>query len=88
MIAIIVECAVLATVCAVFKAFRVSSEIAWRVLVNGLSGAAALLLINTVFVGKLGIKPLFIPPGPLSAAAVGTLGVPGALLLIIIRMLV
>lgn len=88
MVAIVVEFAVFAAVFAVFKACRVGSVFAWRALVNGLSGMAALLFVNTASAGILGARTLLIPPNLLSAAAAGTLGVPGALLLILIRLLV
>lgn len=59
-------------------------KILWKLVVNGLIGGIALILINWVggFVG------MYLPINPINALIVGVLGVPGVLLLLILRYLV
>lgn len=61
---------------------RVKSRLAWRLLVNALSGVAALLLINTVSDRVPFAEP--VRTAPWTLAAVCALGAPGAVLLAII----
>jgi len=58
-------------------------KILWKLVINAVIGAVALLLIN--FVG--GIFGLSIPITALSALVVGVLGVPGVIILIILQIL-
>ncbi len=56
-------------------------KIIWRLLYNGIIGGIVLIILN--FVG--GYFGLHIPLNPISALAVGFLGVPGVVLLLLLQ---
>ncbi len=87
-IPLIAICGVLLVLFLIFKLIKVSSKLLWRLLVNGLLGAALLLLFDTVFVRLLGLDFFYIPITWVTSLAAGVLGVPGVILLLILQLIV
>lgn len=85
---LIVICGLLLVLFLVFKLVKVSSKVLWKLLVNGLLGAAALLLFDAVFVKLLGLDFLYIPITWVTSLVAGVLGVPGVILLLILQFII
>lgn len=84
-IPIIAMLLILATVFLLFKLFHVGTKLLWRLLVNGLVGAALLFLFNLLLSTCFDMHFFEIPITWVSAVVAGTLGVPGVLLLLLFK---
>lgn len=84
-IPLIVICAALAAIFICFKLFGVSVKILWKLLINGLIGAGMLCLFDIVFVTYLKMEFFRIPINWLNSIIAGVLGVPGVLLLLVLK---
>ncbi len=82
---LITVCAVLAAVFICFKLFGVSVKILWKLLINGLIGAGMLCLFDIVFVTYLKMDFFRIPITWLNSVIAGVLGIPGVILLLILK---
>ena len=79
--------AVLVVIYLVFKIFKLSIKLFVKFLINALIGAALLVIFNFVFYDKLGIESFKIPINWITAAVTGVLGVPGVIILLVLRLL-
>ena len=70
-----------------FRLFRVSTPLLWRLLINGALGAFMLLFFNVFFYIYLDMEFFSIPVNWVSAVIAGVLGVPGVLLLMAFKLL-
>lgn len=82
---LIVMLFILALVFLLFKLFHVSTKLLWRLLVNGLIGTFLLFLFNLILGVYLEMDFFKIPITWVSAVVAGTLGIPGVLLLLILK---
>ena len=71
-----------------FKIFRVGTKLLWRLLINGLLGVFMLFLFNMFLDLFLGMDFFHIEITWVSAVIAGTLGVPGVLLLLVLKWVV
>ncbi|MCR5808783.1 MAG: pro-sigmaK processing inhibitor BofA family protein [Clostridiales bacterium] len=78
-------CGVLALLFLVFKLFGVTAKILWKLLINGIIGAGMLCLFDIVFVTYLKMSFFYIPINWLTALVAGILGIPGVLLMLILK---
>ncbi|MBO4879344.1 MAG: pro-sigmaK processing inhibitor BofA family protein [Clostridia bacterium] len=69
----------------IFKLFKISIKLFVKFLINALIGAALLFIFNLLFGELLHIDSLTIPINWLTAVVTGVLGVPGVIILLIIR---
>lgn len=79
--------AVLVVIYLVFKIFKLSIKLFVKFLINALIGAVLLFVFNFVFYQKLGIKEFNIPINWVTAAITGVLGVPGVIIMLIVKLL-
>jgi|GEM_PF-147832 len=80
----------LVLLCAVFLLFRlvhVNTSWLWRLLVNGLLGVLMMLVFNVFFYIYLDMEFFCIPITWASAIVAGVLGIPGVLLLLVLKIL-
>lgn len=77
----------LGSVFMLFRLFHVSTAILWRLLINGLIGAFLLFIFDVVFYVYLGMEFFYIPITWVSAVVAGVLGIPGILLLLVLKIL-
>ncbi len=77
--------AVLLILFVIFKVFKVSVKILWKLLINGLVGAGLLFLFNLVLADLLSLEFFRIGISWLSALVAGILGIPGVLLMLILK---
>lgn len=84
-IPLVAVCIFLCVLFVVFRIFRVSIKILWRLLINGLIGAGLLCLFDIVFATYLGMDFFYIPITWPSALVAGILGIPGVLLLLALK---
>lgn len=77
--------AALALLFVVFRVAGVSKKLPWRLLINGLIGAALMSIFDIIFYGVLGMDFFYIPITWLNSAIAGVLGVPGIILLLILK---
>lgn len=82
---LLIICAVLAGLFLVFKLLGVTVKILWKLLINGIIGAAMLCLFDIVFVTYLKMNFFYIPINWTTALVAGFLGIPGVLLLLILQ---
>ena len=82
---LIVVCGALAVLFLIFKLVGVSSKILWRLLINGIIGAAMLSLFDIVFVTYLGMRFFYIPITWISSVVAGVFGIPGVILLLALQ---
>ena len=68
-----------------FKLFGVASKLLWKILINGIIGAAMLCLFDIVFVTYLKMSFFKIPITWVTSLVAGFLGIPGVLLLLILQ---
>lgn len=85
---LIVVCIILAVLLIVFKMFKVTAKILWKILINGIIGALVLLVFNVIFYKLLGIDFFHIPITWPSALVAGVLGIPGVILLLLLKLIV
>ena len=78
---LIVVCIILAVLLIVFKMFKVTVKILWKILINGIIGAV-------IFYKLLGIDFFHIPITWPSALVAGVLGIPGVILLLLLKLIV
>ena len=76
----------LGSVFLLFRLFHVSTPLLWRLLINGAIGAFMLLFFNVFFFIYLGMDFFYIPVNWVSAVVAAVLGVPGVLLLMVLKM--
>lgn len=69
-----------------FKIFHVSTKLLWRLLINSMLGAFLLFMFNLLLDVYWGMDFFRIPINWVSAVVAGTLGVPGVLLLLVLKM--
>ncbi len=84
---LIVVCAALAGLFVLFKLVGVTGKIIWKLLINAIIGAAMLCLFDIVFVKYLHMDFFYIPLNWLNVLIVGVLGIPGILVLLVLRFL-
>ncbi len=87
-IPLLVICAVLGITFILFRIFNVSIRILWRLLINGLIGAGLLCVFDIVLAIFLGMDFFYIPITWLSSLVSGLLGVPGVLLLLLLKFMI
>lgn len=87
-IPLLIVCAVLAVLFLLFKLLGVTKKILWRILINGIIGAAMLCLFDIVFYTYMGMDFFYIEITPISSIIAGVLGVPGVILLLILKFVV
>lgn len=75
----------LGSVFLLFKVFHVSTAILWRLLINGLLGTFLLFLFNIIFYVYFDMEFFYIPITWVSAVIAGVLGIPGVILLLILK---
>ncbi len=85
---LLVVCAALAAIFVLFKLLGVTGKILWKLLINAIIGAAMLCLFDIVFVKYLHMDFFHIPLNWPNVLIVGVLGIPGILLLLIIRAII
>lgn len=78
----------LAVVLVVFKLVGVKSKILWRILINSVIGMAMFIVFNVLLSGYLGMSFFTIPVSWFTAGFSAVLGVPGVILLLILRYLI
>ena len=84
---LMIVCGVLAVLFVVFKLTGVRSKVLWTLLINGMIGAAMLSLFSIVFYSYLNMKFFKVPIDWIPSLISGVLGVPGVLLLLILKSL-
>ncbi len=84
---LIIMVAVLGAVFLLFKLFNVSTKLLWRLLINGLLGAFMLFAFNLILSNILDMDFFELPITWTSAVVAGVLGVPGILLLLLLKVL-
>lgn len=82
---LIVVCAALAGLFVLFKLVGITGKLLWKLLINAIIGAAMLCLFDIVFVKYLHMDFFHIPLNWPNVLIVGILGIPGILLLLILR---
>ena len=82
---IVVMLLVLAMVFLLFKLFHVGTKLLWRLLINGLLGAALLFVFNLILYTCLDMDFFEIPITWVSSVIAGVLGIPGVLLLLLLK---
>lgn len=82
---LIVLLAVIVIVFLIFKIIGKAGKLLWKILVNSLAGAVLLCVFDIVFYNILHIDFFYIPITWLNSLITGVLGVPGVILLLIIR---
>lgn len=85
---LMVICGVLAVLFLIFKLIGVTSKILWRLLINGIIGAAMLCLFDIVFVTYLGMDFFYIPITWISSVVAGVFGIPGVILLLALQFII
>ena len=78
---------VLAALFVVFKLLGVTAKILWKLLINGIIGMGMLCLFDIIFVSYLHMDFFYIPINWINALIAGVLGIPGVLLLLILRVI-
>lgn len=78
----------LAVVLLVFKLAGVKVGFLWKLLLNSLIGIAMLILFDALFAGYLKMSFFWIPVSWFTAGFAGVLGIPGVILLLILRYLI
>ena len=78
----------LAVALLVFKLAGVKSKILWRVLMNSMIGVALFIVFDAVLAGVLHMEFFRIDISWFTAGITGLLGVPGVILLLILRYLI
>ena len=76
---------ILAVVFLLFRIFNVGTKLLWRLLLNGFIGVAMLFLFDFVFDTFFEMSFFHIDITWVSAVVAGTLGVPGVLLLLVLK---
>ena len=79
--------AIILVVYLIFKLLKVSMKVFVKFLINALIGAALLFISNKLFGDVLHIDSLTLPINWLTAAVTGVLGVPGVIILLILKMI-
>lgn len=87
-IPLIMICAVIAILFIAFKVFGVSLKWLWKLLINSIIGVGILCLFDIVFVSYLNMDFFHIPITWVNAIVAGVFGIPGVLLLLILKFLV
>ena len=85
---LIIMCALLAVLFLVFRLTGVKSKLLWNLLINGMIGAGMLCLFDIVFYTYLHMDFFHIKINWLSSIVAGILGVPGVLLMLILKFLI
>ena len=68
-----------------FRIFHVSTKLLWGLLFNGLIGVAMLFFFDFILDTFMGMSFFHIDVNWVSAVIAGTLGVPGVLLLLVLK---
>ena len=84
---LIIMFAILAAVFILFRIFRVSTKLLWSLLINGLLGALMLFVFNMMLSDAMGMHFFEIPITWTSAVVAGVLGVPGIILLLLLKIM-
>lgn len=79
--------AVLFVIFIVFKIFHLSLKLFFKLLLNALIGAVILFIFNFIFAGIFNWEFFAININWLTALVTGILGVPGVIILLIIRLI-
>lgn len=82
---LIVLCAAVIVIFLVFKLIGKAGKLLWKLLLNSLAGAVLLCIFDVVFYNILHIDFFYIPITWLNSLVTGVLGVPGVILLLIIK---
>ena len=85
LIAVIV---VLALIFLVFRIVGMKLRIVWKILINSICGALMLVLFDFIFSSVLGMDFFYIKINWLNSAIAGVLGIPGVILLLILKFIV
>lgn len=85
---LIIFIAVLFVLFIVFKIFHWSLKLFFKFLLNALIGAVILIIFNFVFAGLFHWKFFFIDINWITALVTGILGVPGVVILLVIKLLI
>ncbi len=84
---LITVCAVLAALFVLFKLLGVTAKILWKLLINGIIGMGMLCLFDIIFVTYLHMDFFYIPINWINSVIAGVLGIPGVLLLLLLRVI-
>ncbi len=82
---VLIIAAIILLVFLIFKLFHIGISIFFKFLINSLIGAALLYLSNLVVGGVFHYDALTLPINWLTASVTGVFGVPGVIVLLIIR---
>ena len=85
---LIIICVAIALLFLAFKLFGVTANWLWKLLVNSIIGVGMLCLFDIVFVSYLSMDFFFIPITWVNAIVAGIFGVPGVLLLLILKFMI
>lgn len=84
---LLVVIGVLAVLFVLFKLLGVTAKVLWKLLINGIIGMGMLCLFDIIFVSYLHMDFFYIPINWINAIIAGVLGIPGVLLLLILRVI-
>lgn len=85
---LIVVIVALALLFVIFRLVGVRRSILWRLLINGFVGAVLLAIFDLIFYSVLKMDFFYIPITWLNSAIAGVLGVPGIVLLLILKVFI
>lgn len=85
LIAVIVALALLFLI---FRIVGLKLRIIWKLLINSICGALMLVVFDFIFYSVLGMEFFYIDVTWLNSAIAGVLGIPGVILLLVLKFLI